>query len=44
MSYQTDYYLKNFSWKTIDFFFLKKWYSIDILQLPNVYVKTDTST
>ena len=21
------------------YFFLKKWYSIDILQLPNVYVK-----
>ena len=43
MSYQTDYYLKNFSWKSIDFFF-SKWYSIDILQLPNVYVKIDTST
>ena len=32
LSYQTDAYLKKS-------FFLKKWYSIDILQLSNVYVK-----
>ena len=37
LSYQTDTYLKKFPWKSIDF--LKKWYSIDILQLPNVYGK-----
>ena len=24
--------------------FFKKWYNIDILQLPNVYVNIDTST
>ena len=38
LSYHTDTYLKEFSWKSIDCF-LKKWYSIDILQSSNVYVK-----
>ena len=38
LSYQTDAYLKKCSWKSI-FFFLKKWYNIDILQLSNKYVK-----
>ena len=36
LPYQTDNFWKKFSWKSI-IFFEKKWYSIDISQLPNVY-------
>ena len=32
----TENFLKNFSWNFINMF-LRKWYSIDISQLPNGY-------